>query len=150
MMRDWFNLRQASFRGVRFHVDEDGPDRGRRVAVHDISGGEKPVTEDMGRLATTFSVTAYVVGDMADALGHALEAACDRPGPALLVLPIDAPRMVHCQGCSRSREKDRNGYIAYRLDFVEAGPGGGGFGGALAALRDVFAAGLATVAGALS
>nr|WP_295465194.1 DNA circularization N-terminal domain-containing protein [Mesorhizobium sp.] len=149
MARNWLRLRQASFRGARFHVDEDGPDRGRRVAVHDISGGETPVTEDMGRLATGFSVTAYVAGDQADAVGHALERACDLPGPALLVLPIDAARMVHCTGCSRSREKDRSGYISYHLEFVEAGVGAVG-GGGLGVLRSVFAAGLAALAGAMS
>lgn len=150
MMRDWFRLRQASFRGARFYVDEDGPDVGRRVAVHDISGGERPVTEDMGREATVFTVSAYVTGDEADALGHALQAACERPGPGLLTLPIDPAKRVHCRGCSRSREKDRNGYIAYRLDFVEAGSGSGGIGTALGALRDVFTAGVGALAKAMA
>lgn len=144
-MRDWLKLRPASFRGVPFRVEDDGSDRGRRVAVHEISGGERPVTEDMGRIATTFSVMGYVVGDLADAAGLRLEAACDARGPARLVLPIDSGRMVHCTGCSRNREKDRSGYIAYRLDFVVAGSAGAGLGGALGALRAVFSAAIGPV-----
>ena len=148
-MRDWTQLRPASFRGVRFHVESDGPDRGRRVAVHEISGGEAPVTEDMGRLATAFSVTAYVAGDAADALGRALELACDAPGPALLTLPVDPARLAHCTQCSRSREKDRNGYIAYQLGFVEAGFGVGAGALGVAAMRQVFVAGRDSAAAAI-
>lgn len=139
-MRNWLTaLRPASFRGVAFRVDGEQPDGGRRVAVHEISGGEAPLTEDMGRATREISVDAWVAGDFADAAGLALEAACDLAGPALLMLPMDRPRMVRCTGCQRDRRKDAAGYVAYRLSFVEAG--GAAFGvSALAALRGVFSA----------
>ncbi len=149
MARNWLKtLRRASFRGVAFHVEGDGGLVGRRVAVHDISGGEAPVTEDMGALAREMQVQAYVAGDAADAAGQALEAACAAPGPALLVLPIDAARLMHCTGCHRRRDRDGAGYLAYDLDFVQAGMGVAADGGALAALRTVFqdAAGAAAAA----
>lgn len=148
-MRNWLRLRRASFRGVPFHVEDDGPMRGRRVAVHEISGGERHLTEDMGRLAPTFSVSAYVSTDAADAIGRALERACEVPGPALLVLPIDAARMVHCVNCERERRKDQAAYIAYRLSFVEAGGGVSGSIGGISAIRDIFDAGVAAVSGAI-
>ncbi|WP_054308917.1 DNA circularization N-terminal domain-containing protein [Mesorhizobium sp. 1M-11] len=148
-MRNWLKLRPASFRGVPFHVEDDGPMRGRRVVVHDISGGERPLTEDMGRMATAISVSAYVATDAADAIGHVLERACDAPGPALLVLPIDPARMMHCIGCERERRKDRAGYIAYRLSFVEAGAGASASIGGISALRDIFDAGIVFVSGAI-
>jgi len=148
-MRNWLKLRPASFRGVPFHVEDDGPMRGRRVAVHEISGGERPMTEDLGRLATAVSVSAYVATDAADVIGLALERACDAPGPALLVLPIDAARMMHCVNCERERRKDQAGYIAYRLSFVEAGSSAGGALGGISLLRDVFDAGIAAVSSAI-
>ncbi len=148
-MRNWLKLRRASFRGVPFHVEDDGPMRGRRVVVHEISGGERPLTEDMGRMATAFSVSAYVATDAADAIGLALERACDAPGAALLTLPIDPARMVHCVGCERERRKDQAGYIAYRLSFMEAGAGSSGSIGGISALREVFENGIAAVTGAI-
>lgn len=148
-MRDWTKLRPAYFRGIFFRVDDDGPDVGRRVAVHEISGGEMPVTEDMGRRAEPMLVSAYVAGDDADAAALRLEAACRMPGPGLLVLPIDPPRMMHCLSCRRDRRKDRNGLIKLRLEFVEAGHGGAGLSSPIGALRTVFDAGAAAAARAL-
>lgn len=151
MARNWLkSLRRASFRGVPFHVEGDGGTVGRRVAVHDISGGEAPVTEDMGALARDVRVSAYVAGDGADASGHGLEAACGAPGPALLVLPIDAARLMHCVGCRRRRDRDSAGYLSYDLDFVQAGAGMMSDGGALAALRTVFETVIDAAASALA
>lgn len=146
-MRDWTRtLRRASFRGVRFWVEDGGPDVGRRVAVHEVSGGEAPLTEDMGRRASSVGLSVYLVSDRADAEGLALEAACAAPGASLLMLPTDAGRIVHCVGCHRSWNKDRLGYVAYDLAFVEAGFGGGGLAGGIGALRITFGTGLAAAA----
>lgn len=151
MARNWLaTLRGASFRGVAFKVEGEHGLVGRRVAVHEISGGEAPVTEDMGQLARGFGVSAYIAGDQADTAGLALEAACAIPGPSLLVLPIDAPQLMHCLACRRNRAKDRMGYVAYDLDFVQAGSGGAGLLGGLAGLRTVFEAGAATASAALA
>lgn len=150
MARNWLGaFRPASFRGVPFEVDRDGPYRGRRVAVHEISGGEAAVTEDMGRRQPIFRVDAYVAGDAADGVGLALEAACGAYGPSLLVLPMDPPLMVHCTSCRRNRERDRAGYVAYDLDFVEAGSGMTAAGG-ISALKVIYDAGAAAVASALA
>lgn len=150
-MRDWrFAFRRASFRGAPFWVEQDGPEVGRRVAVHEISGGEIPVTEDMGRRALETRVRAYLASDYADAEGLTLEAACSTPGPSLLVLPMDPPRMMHCVACRRSRERDRGGFIAYDLFFVEAGAGALAVATGLPALRLSFSAGLGGVAAGIS
>lgn len=150
-MRNWERaFRRASFRGARFWVEDDGPQKGRRVAVHNISGGEAPVTEDVGIVATEFRVTAYVASDLADVKGLALEAACDLAGPSILTLPMDAARMVRCLGCTRSRSKERNGYIGYELTFVIAGGSGLAAAGGLPALRGVFGAGVDGVVSALA
>lgn len=150
MARDWLSaFRDASFRGVPFKVAREVPAGGRRVAVHEISGGEAPVTEDVGRRARGLRVDAYVVGDEADGAGLALEAALDAYGPAPLILPMDPFQIVHCQDWRRRREKDRAGYIAYDLDFVIAGNGVASLGSPVAALDAVFEASVAAVASAI-
>ncbi|MEO3997179.1 DNA circularization N-terminal domain-containing protein [Mesorhizobium sp. CAU 1732] len=150
-MRDWQrSLRRASFRGVPFWVESDGNETGRRVAVHEVSGGDTIITEDMGRRARSVYVSAYVIGDVADGKGHAIEAACVAPNAALLVLPIDPARSMHCLSCRRARYRDRAGYIAYDLEFVESGAGGPLGSSGLGSMRDIFSAGAAAVVTALS
>ncbi|MEW6121652.1 MAG: DNA circularization N-terminal domain-containing protein [Pseudomonadota bacterium] len=146
-MRVWeLAFRRASFRGALFWVEEDGPQRGRRVAVMPVSGGDAVITEDMGLAPAEFRVSAYVASDFADFEGLALEAACTSPGPARLVLPMDAGLSAHCISCRRNRTKDRNGYIAYDLTFIPAGIGGALAASGLGAVRDVFAAGVGAAA----
>ncbi|WP_438752065.1 DNA circularization N-terminal domain-containing protein [Pararhizobium sp. O133] len=117
----------ASFRGVPFYVEVDDRAGGRRLAVHEYAGGEISLIEDMGRATESVDVTAYVLGDVADFQSHALFAVCGLPGPGFLMLPIDGGRMMHCQEFSRSRFRDRAGYIAVDLHFVPAGIGAGSF-----------------------
>ena len=127
-MRNWARtLMPASYNGVFFHVDSEDISGGRRLAIHETAGGEQPVIEDMGRAVTTFSVTAYLAGDLADVQANALIAMAGQPGPGFLTLPIDMPQLVHVpeDGFRRSRSKDRNGYIAVDLSFVAAGTTGG-------------------------
>lgn len=150
-MRDWAKaMRRASFRGVSFWVDGDGPDVGRRVAVHEISGGETVVTEDMGRRARGVTVAAYLASDRADREALTLEVACEMPGPSLLILPMDPPRLMHCLGCRRDRRKDRAGFVGYDLDFVEVGIGGVAGTGGLSALRGTFERGAGGAAAAIA
>ncbi len=142
-MRNWEQaFRRASFRGARFWVEEDGPSSGRRVAVMPVSGGEGVLTEDMGARAREIRVSAYVASDQADGEGRALEAACAAPGASLLTLPMDPAAMAHCTSCRRNRRKDRGGYIAYDLSFVPQGVSAVSAARGLAAVRDVFSAGL--------
>lgn len=146
MMRDWARtLRRASFRGVPFWVEEGGPTVGRRVAVHNISGGEQAVTEDMGQLSGEIAITGYLVSDLVDLQGWALEAACSAFGPAPLILPMDPGALAHCLSCRRSFAKDRLGYLAYDFSFVRAGSGMGAPAIGLPALRTSFEIGLGPV-----
>ncbi|MDB5582835.1 MAG: hypothetical protein JWR80_8011 [Bradyrhizobium sp.] len=128
MMRDWAKtLLPGSYNGAFFHVESEDLGGGRRLSIHQTAGGEVPVIEDMGRGLSTFSVTAYLAGDSADMQANALISMAGLPGPGFLVLPIDAPQLVHVpeDGFRRSRSKDRNGYVAVDLSFIAAGIAGG-------------------------
>ena len=131
-------------------MNAEDPLVGRRVAVHEISGGETVLTEDMGVRAKTIFVDAYVAGDAADAAGRSLETACAAPGASLLTLPMDPSEAAHCLSCARNRRKDKNGFIAYRLEFVRGGSGVSFAASGLGQLRQAFAAGVAAVASAVA
>lgn len=128
-MRDWrFTLSPASFRGFPFQVDRASlPKAGRAVAVHRYVKSEMHATEDMGRLPREFRVTAYLASDTADVEMLALLEICSTSGPGLLVLPLFDGNMVRCTGCSPSHDKSRMGYVAFELEFVEAGSDGATF-----------------------
>jgi prophage DNA circulation protein len=123
-MRDWTKtLRPASFRGVPFKVETEGlAGGGRHVAVHEYVRSEEISTEDMGRKAKRYRVSAYIANDLADVHGAALVAALTQPGSGTLMLPVLGPVEVMISGdISTNHSKDRLGYIGIDFEAVEAG-----------------------------
>jgi prophage DNA circulation protein len=123
-MRDWTKtLRPASFRGVPFKVETEGlAGGGRHVAVHEYVRSEEIQTEDMGRKANRYRVTAYIANDLADVHGAALVAALTQPGSGMLMLPMLGPVEVRISGdISTNHSKDRLGYVGFDFEAVEAG-----------------------------
>lgn len=119
-------LRPASYRGAAFWVERDQVESGRRLVVHEFPLRDEPYVEDMGGKARKVQVTAYVVGDDADAAAASLRRACEAGGPASLVLPLER-LMAHCEKCSRDFEKDKLGFVAFSLSFVLEGGGAAPF-----------------------
>lgn len=123
-MSDWRKrLRRASFRGAGFWVDSDGFEGGRRVAIHEFPHAEAPYNEDLGQQARRYTVTAYTVGDQADAQAKSLISACTAQGAASLVLPMFGGIRARCLEISTDRSKDKQGFVAFRLLFLEDGAG---------------------------
>lgn len=121
-MRNWLKaFRPASFRGAPFHVDIEEAQGARRLSVSPIAYAETSVIEDMGRSPSTWSLTAYTVGDTADAEALALMAAFDAKGPSPLVLPMIGPRMARVTEWSLSRERQIAGYVAFSVSLIEEG-----------------------------
>lgn len=127
-MRNWpKTIPGASFKGFPFHVEDEGiGESGRLVALHAYSKAETHGTEDMGRKARTFHVTAYIVGDDADAQAQAFVERCSTPGAGLLVLPVTPGVEVRCVGCSTNNRKSEMGKVALDLKFLEKGAAAGG------------------------
>lgn len=111
----------ASYRGMPFRVEIEGADGGRRLAVGDVVAGEAPVVEDMGRVATRWSVDAYVAGSASSLQAAAFMAVLQAPGPGLLVLPMLGPVLARVESWSLSRSLTQNGYVTFTVDFHEAG-----------------------------
>lgn len=132
---DWVGtLRRASFRGARFHTESDDITYGRRIKTHEFPNRDRPFQEDLGEAAITFSVTAYVASDNVLGEKSALVAACRRRGAGTLVLPTEGSMRVVCKSCRRTAEKDRMGYIAFAIEFLEAGSGVGVIGSVIASI----------------
>ena len=89
--RSFFNnLREASFRGARFEVDDVEASGGRRVVLHEYPLRDTPYSEDLGRRAREFSVRGYIIQgrtyDYASARADVLKA-LEAYGPGELVHP---------------------------------------------------------------
>lgn len=118
------SLQPASFRGVRFIVEGNGGEVGRRGQVHEYWGRDEPYAEDGGRRARRIEFKAFVLGEDCAAQRDALLAALEEKGPGMLVHPNMAPRLMQPDPArpTRFREDwDKNGRIEFDLAFVEPG-----------------------------
>jgi prophage DNA circulation protein len=115
------NYQQASFRGAIFYVDSIDGQYGRRSVTHEYPDRDKPFTEDLGRKAREFSVTAYLVGANYQPLRDALIAACETAGPGQLVHPYKGRMTVCCKGLTVRESRKDGGYCELSLTFIEDG-----------------------------
>lgn len=120
-------LRPASFRGVTFHVETTARASGRRVALHEYPKRNEPYAEDMGRRARRWAVQGYAIGptylDTRDLLVAALE--MDGAGTLILPLPYLGESVeVMAGGYSYTEIRERGGFVAFEMEFVEAGKPG--------------------------
>jgi prophage DNA circulation protein len=112
-------MKQASFRGVPFHVESAELSGGRRTVMHEYPLQDVGFSEDLGRKAREFPVQGYVVGDdymdQRDALLQALE----EKGPGELLHPYYGTRRVSVSDF-RVREASANGGMAtFSITFSE-------------------------------
>jgi prophage DNA circulation protein len=118
----WYALlRQASFRGASFHVEQGTAASGRRAALHEYPGRDIPYTEDLGRKQWQYSFTAYCVGTIYPFQRDMLLRACTQKGPGTLVHPSFGSKQVICTDCSVVEERQSGNYCSFSLSFVEAG-----------------------------
>jgi prophage DNA circulation protein len=126
------SLVEASFAGVMFHVETGTRQSGRRTVVHEYPKRNDPYSEDMGRSAVRYQITAYLLlGDRGlrvdlmrqrDDLIRALE----KDDADILIHPSLAEYdagglLVMCERYSYSEQRERGGYLQFEMNFVEAG-----------------------------
>lgn len=120
---DWRDrLRDASFRGVSFSVEDDDASFGRRVQLHEYPNRDKPYTEDLGRAARRLTINAYVIGgDYADQRDR-LIAAVETNGPGTLVHPQYGEMQGSINGTVKVSHSSAEGRMArISFEFVESG-----------------------------
>ncbi|MCW2276381.1 hypothetical protein GJ654_18815 [Rhodoblastus acidophilus] len=124
---DWTKrLRRASYKGFAFQVESGGPSGfGRHAVNHDYVGGEQGQAEDLGRKTGTHRITAYIANGSAYADGRALLGVCASKGSGDLVMPDGEVIACICTEVERKYNRDKQGYVAFELEFL---PWGGSLG----------------------
>ncbi|MBI3452932.1 MAG: DNA circularization N-terminal domain-containing protein, partial [Rhodospirillales bacterium] len=114
-------LRVASFRGVRFHIEDVAGEGGRRAQVVEYPLRDEPFVEDLGRKARRYRLAAYVLGPDYGGARDALIKACEESGPGTLIHPFQGEIRAVCDALSYAESRDRGGHCRFDLSFVEAG-----------------------------
>ncbi len=118
------DLRQASFRGAKFEVDDVEANGGRRLVKHEYPLRDEPYTEDMGRKAREYSVRAYIVQGRSysyfDARKDLLKA-LEGSGPGTLIHPWHGEVKVCVDRYSMRESMEHGGLIEVSITFAEAG-----------------------------
>ncbi|TAI61847.1 DNA circularization N-terminal domain-containing protein [Bradyrhizobium sp. Leo170] len=121
----------ASFKGVQFYCTEADVEGGRRGAEGEFPFGEQTAYADLGRKIRVYHLTAVFREDDHVSDSGALFAACESPGPGILVHPTRGTAMVACRSIKVSDKiEDEAGQSYAEMEFVEANSIGG-FGGSL-------------------
>lgn len=114
-------LHAASFRNIKFGVDEADISAGRRVQVHEYPKRDKPFVEDIGRATREIRINGYLVGADYVVQASALLGALETPGPGMLVHPWHGQMSVTLKELGRIRYNKALGYAAVEMSFIEAG-----------------------------
>ncbi len=116
------NLRDASFRGVPFHVINNDISVGRRTVVHLYPLKDKPFVEDLGRRDRNITLEAIIIGADYMQGRDALISACEQPGEGTLVHPYYGEMQVTLTESVRvSDSSDQGGMCRISISCVEAG-----------------------------
>lgn len=127
----WFDeLRPASFRGVPFAVLGGEGRFGRRVAVHEYPGKDRPYVEDLGRSTRRIGLVGFLVEDSlvyggGSVIGQRerMIAAVEAKGPGILVHPTLGELRVSIPdgGLGVSERWDQGRYFELSFSFIESG-----------------------------
>lgn len=115
-------LRQASFRGVPFLVDNESTAGEARLQVEEYIDAEHTV-DPLGTSPTKYEVEAFLLGEDYDLEAAALRSAVADPSAGRLVHPTHGSLLVHCQSWTESRQMRQGGRAGFRLTFIPAGRG---------------------------
>ena len=115
------NLREGSFKGVSFKVQDSDREGSRRLVINKYPFRDVPFTEDLGRNEKKWSISGYIVGpdymDGRDALLDAVE----NGGAGTLIHPYYGT-INAIAGEWRFRESQtEGGYVSFSIGFVEPG-----------------------------
>lgn len=110
----------ASFNGVPFDAVDVGSEHGRRGAEGEFPFGEFTAYADLGRRIRTYTLSGKIQRDGFLGISTALIAACELPGPGILVHPTRGIISAACKSCRVSDKlDDERGVTYFDLEFVE-------------------------------
>lgn len=113
--------RKASFRGAEFEVTSRSWSSGRRNQVHEYPNKDIPYTEDLGKKAESYPVTAFVIGSDYKSKRDALRKACIQEGSGTLIHPDYGTIEVICDSISIKEDYSSQRMAIIELVFIEVG-----------------------------
>ena len=122
-MANLYEMRAASFRGVRFLVPHGEIGEGRHAVMHNYPDAAFRYVEDNGLIPPDFKVHAVVHGANSLAWLNQLRGALNRPGPGTLIHPLYGRQTVQVVGPYKVRHTDKTtGVITLDIHFAVTGP----------------------------
>jgi prophage DNA circulation protein len=119
---------RASFRGVEFHALDVSSEHGRRGAEGEFPFGETTAYADLGIKIRHYRISGQLRENTHIRDTAALIAACEFPGPGLLIHPTRGALTVACSRISVQDNPETSGGVTeVELEFVEANVLGSGF-----------------------
>lgn len=114
-------LRPASWRGIRFLVDQVGYESGRRGPDHEFPDRDVPYAEDTGRRQRKWDVEGYLVGPDYFAAKNKLIEALEKKGSGDLIHPYYGKKKAVCRSFTVTETAGAGGFVKFSMKFVEAG-----------------------------
>lgn len=115
------NLRQASFRGFEFFVENSQVAGGRRAVQHQYPNRETPYTEDLGRAARSYQIEGHVIGDDYFEAKERLFEVFEKKGPGELIHPYYGSLMVQVSALNVSESIKQGAIAKFSVTFLELG-----------------------------
>lgn len=138
---------QASFNGIPFDAMEVGSEHGRRGAEGEFPFGENTAYADLGRKIRRYTLSGRFATNDHLERASALIAACELPGPGVLVHPTRGVLQAACVSLSvRDNILEEQGITYVDMEFVE----GASWSNGLVLAGTVLGLELSTVLGASS
>lgn len=102
-------------------MEEHEAEVGRRLVANEYPYRDVPYTEDLGRRARRYNVTAYVIGDEYMTGRDDLLDALEQGGSGTLVHPYLGTKDVYCDTARMRETQAEGGYAIFSISFVESG-----------------------------
>lgn len=116
-------LRPASFRGIPFKVKGSTGGFGRNLAVHEYYGKDTIWAEDTGRGMRKMGISGFLIGDDVIQQREKFITAAETKGEGTLIHPTlgELQVSIPANGFQPQEKWDKGRYIAFSLNFIEAG-----------------------------
>lgn len=123
MTKTWRDdLLPASFRGVKFLIEQATVPVGRKGQLHEYPQRDEPFFESLGKQSQVHKVSAFVIGDDCFERRDKLLEALEKQGPGELVHPWLGRMQVDVGECDLSHSRPEGGMARLELTFYPSKP----------------------------
>lgn len=123
MTKTWRDdLLPASFRGIKFLIEQAAVPVGRKGQLHEYPQRDEPFFESLGKQTQVHKVSAYVIGDDCFERRDKLLEALEKEGPGELVHPWLGRMLVDVGECDLTHSRTEGGMARLELTFYPSKP----------------------------